>query len=295
MAAITAALVKELRERSGAAMMDCKRALQATDGDVEAALDKMRKDGQAKADKKAGRVAAEGVLKIAVSEDGKQAVMVEYNSETDFVSKGDDFQALAQTAADTALATGIDDPAELLQQQANGETLDETRRALIAKLGENMSLRRIVRLQSEGQVFSYLHGARIGVLVAVEGGNEELGKDIAMHVAASAPANVSADDVPAEVLDKEREILIAQAEGSGKPREIIEKMVEGRVRKFLQEITLVGQPFVKDPDITVEKLLKNAGASVSAFVRLEVGEGIEKEETNFADEVAAQAAEAAGA
>ncbi len=293
--AITAALVKELRERSGAAMMDCKRALEATGGDVEAALEKMRKDGQAKADKKAGRVAAEGVLSVAVAADGKQAVMVEYNSETDFVSKGDEFQSLAQTAADVALATGKTDAQELLAESANGQTLDEARRALIAKLGENMSLRRVAKLESTGQVFTYLHGSRIGVMVALEGGNDELGKDIAMHVAASAPAHVSADDVPTEVLDKEREILIAQAEGSGKPREIIEKMVEGRVRKYLQEITLVGQPFVKDPDVTVEKLLANAGAKVTGFVRLEVGEGIEKQEANFADEVAAQAAAAAGA
>lgn len=293
--AITAALVKELRERSGAAMMDCKRALEATDGDVEAALEKMRKDGQAKADKKAGRVAAEGVLSVAVAADGKQAVMVEYNSETDFVSKGDEFQTLAKTAADVALATGKTDPQELLAESANGQTLDEARRALIAKLGENMSLRRVARLESTGQVFTYLHGSRIGVMVALEGGNEELGKDIAMHVAASAPAHVSADDVPAELLQKEREILIAQAEGSGKPREIIEKMVEGRVRKYLQEITLVGQPFVKDPDVTVEKLLAGAGAKVTAFVRMEVGEGIEKQEANFADEVAAQAAAAANA
>lgn len=293
--AITAALVKELRERSGAAMMDCKRALEATDGDVEAALEKMRKDGQAKADKKAGRVAAEGVLSVAIAADGKQAVMVEYNSETDFVSKGDEFQGLANTAADVALATGKTDPQELLGETANGQTLDEARRALIAKLGENMSLRRVARLDSTGQVFTYLHGSRIGVMVAMEGGNEDLGKDIAMHVAASAPAHVSADDVPADLLQKEREILIAQAEGSGKPREIIEKMVEGRVRKYLQEITLVGQPFVKDPDVTVEKLLASAGAKVTAFVRMEVGEGIEKQEANFADEVAAQAAAAANA
>lgn len=292
--AITAAMVKELRERSGAAMMDCKRALQATDGDVEAALEKMRKDGQAKADKKAGRVAAEGVLTVAVSEDGKKAVMVEYNCETDFVSKGDEFKGLAQTAADVALASGVTDPAELLQQSANGETLDETRRALIAKLGENMSLRRVLVVEGEA-VHCYLHGARIGVLVAVEGGSEELGKDVAMHVAASAPQFVKADDVPAEQREKEREILIAQAEGSGKPMEIIEKMVEGRLRKFLAEITLYGQPFVKDPDMTVEKLVQSAGANVTSFVRVEVGEGIEKEEVNFADEVAAQAKEAAGA
>lgn len=290
---ITAAMVKELRERSGAAMMDCKRALEATGGDVEAALEKMRKDGQAKADKKAGRIAAEGVLKIAASDDGRKAVLVEYNSETDFVSKGDDFQALAQTAADVALATGITDPEQLLAQSAGGETLDEARRNLIAKLGENMSLRRALLVEGAA-VSSYLHGSRIGVLVALEGGNEELGRDVAMHIAASAPQFINADEVPAEQRDKEREILIAQAEGSGKPREIIEKMVEGRLRKFLEEITLYGQPFVKDPDQTVEKLLKTAGAKVTAFVRVEVGEGIEKEETNFADEVAAQARQATG-
>lgn len=292
--AISAALVKELRERSGAAMMDCKRALEATAGDVDAALEKMRKDGQAKADKKAGRVAAEGVLAVATSADGKQAVMVEYNCETDFVSKGEPFQALAQTAAQTALATGLTDAEALLQQQANGETLDETRRNLIVKLGENMSLRRVLSVSSAGAVHCYLHGSRIGVLVALEGGDETLGKDVAMHIAASSPQYVSADDVPEDQRIKEREILIAQAEGSGKPREIIEKMVEGRLRKYLQEITLYGQPFVKDPDTSVEKLLKAAGAKVTAFVRVEVGEGIEKEESNFADEVAAQAKEAAG-
>ena len=290
---ITAAMVKELRERSGAAMMDCKRALEATAGDIEAALEKMRKDGQAKADKKAGRIAAEGVLKIAASNDGRKAVLVEYNSETDFVSKGDEFQALAQTAADVALATGITDPEALLAQSGGGETLDEARRNLIAKLGENMSLRRALLVEGAA-VYSYLHGSRIGVLVALEGGDEELGRDVAMHIAASAPQFINADEVPAEQRDKEREILIAQAEGSGKPREIIEKMVEGRLRKFLEEITLYGQPFVKDPDQTVEKLLKTAGAKVTAFVRVEVGEGIEKEETNFADEVAAQARQATG-
>ncbi len=292
--AITAAMVKELRERSGAAMMDCKRALEAVDGDIEAALEKMRKDGQAKADKKAGRVAAEGVLKVATSADGKKAVLVEYNCETDFVSKGDEFQALAQQAADAALASGVTDPAELLQQSAGGQSLDEARRNLIAKLGENMALRRVLAIESAGQVHCYLHGSRIGVLVALEGGDEELGKDVAMHIAASAPQYVQADDVPADQRAKEREILIAQAEGSGKPMEIIEKMVEGRLRKFLAEITLHGQPFVKDPDTTVEKLLAKAGAKVTSFVRVEVGEGIEKEATDFAAEVAAQAS-AAGA
>jgi elongation factor Ts len=291
---ISAALVKELRERSGAAMMDCKRALQATEGDVDAAWDKMRKDGQAKADKKSGRIAAEGILTIATSADKKNAVLLEYNSETDFVSNGDAFRELAQAAADVALATGLSDPEELLKQQSNGESLDETRRNLIVKLGENMSLRRVLPVESAGAVHHYLHGTRIGVLVALEGGDESLGRDIAMHIAASSPQYVSAEDVPLEQREKEREILIAQAEGSGKPLEIIEKMVEGRLRKFLEEITLYGQPFVKDPDSTVENLLKAAGAKVTSFVRIEVGEGIEKETANFAEEVAAQAKEAMG-
>ena len=293
--AITAALVKELRERSGAAMMDCKRALEAVDGDVDAALEKMRKDGQAKADKKAGRIAAEGVLALAATADSKAAVIVEYNCETDFVAKGDEFQTLAASAAQVALDAGITDPAALLAAEANGQSLDEARRNLIAKLGENMTLRRIVRLESaNGVVASYLHGSRIGVLVALSGGDESLGRDLAMHVAASAPQYVSVEDVPAEERAKEKEILIAQAEGSGKPAEIIEKMVEGRLRKHFGEITLLGQPFVKDPDTSVEKLLKAADATVEGFVRIEVGEGIEKEEANFADEVMAQAKQAMG-
>ena len=291
--AITASLVKELRERTGAAMMDCKRALEATDGDIDAAIEKMRADGQAKADKKASRVAAEGVVRTAVSADGASAAMVELNCETDFVAKNEDFLALADAAAQAALEQGTSDPAEVLQAQANGQSLEETRRALIAKLGENMTLRRVVLLKSSGRVGSYIHGGRIGVLVAYEGGDEQLGLDLALHIAASNPAFLDESAVPAEVLEQEKKILMAQAEGSGKPVEIIEKMVGGRIRKYLAEITLVGQPFVKDPDQTVSNLLAANNAKVLGFERLVVGEGIEKEEANFADEVAAQAAAAA--
>ena len=291
--AITASLVKELRERTGAAMMDCKRALEATDGDIDAAIEKMRADGQAKADKKASRVAAEGVVRTAVSADGASAAMVELNCETDFVAKNEDFLALADAAAQAALEQGTSDPAEVLQAQANGQSLEETRRALIAKLGENMTLRRVVLLKSSGRVGSYIHGGRIGVLVAYEGGDEQLGLDLALHIAASNPAFLDESAVPAEVLEQEKKILMAQAEGSGKPVEIIEKMVGGRIRKYLAEITLVGQPFVKDPDQTVSKLLAANNAKVLGFERLVVGEGMEKEEANFADEVAAQAAAAA--
>ncbi len=293
---ISAAQVKELRERSGAAMMDCKRALEATGGDIDAALEKMRKDGQAKADKKAGRLAADGVVKFAVSEDGQRAAIVEFNCETDFVAKGDEFQALAQAAADAALATGAESPQALESADIGGITLDEKRRELVARLGENMSLRRVLHI-SGAQVHAYSHGGRIGVLVATEGGDAELGRQLAMHVAGHdpAPQYVEAGEVPVEVQDREREILIAQAENSGKPREIIEKMVEGRLRKFLGEITLLGQAFVMDPDTTVGKLLGARGASVTGFARLEVGEGIVREESNFADEVMAQAREAAGA
>jgi elongation factor Ts len=289
--AITAALVKELRERTGAGMMECKKTLVETDGDIDAAIELMRKSGMAKADKKAGRVAAEGTIAMARSADGKQAVLVEVNCETDFVAKGDDFTAFASKVAERALATGAATAEALLETaiEDGGKSVEETRKELIAKIGENISVRRVSRVESSGVVGAYLHGTRIGVLTALEGGDEELARDIAMHVAASKPICVSADDVPAEVIEKEKEIFSAQAAESGKPADIIEKMVSGRINKYLKEITLLGQPFVKDPDQTVEKLLASKGAKVTGFQRLEVGEGIEKKEEDFVAEVMAQA------
>jgi elongation factor Ts len=288
--AITAGLVKELRERTGAGMMECKKALVETNGDIDAAIELMRKSGAAKADKKAGRTAAEGLIVFKVSDDGKTAVMVEVNCETDFVAKGDDFidfsSAVAQLALDKA-PSDID--ALLALPMPSGETVAEATKNLIAKIGENMTVRRFVRRTTDGVLGNYLHGTRIGVLVDLQGGKEELAKDIAMHIAASKPACVSEADVPAEMIEKEKEIFAAQAAESGKPAEIIEKMVQGRIKKFLKEVTLLGQPFVKDPDQTVEQLLKSAGATVVGFDRLEVGEGIEKKVENFAEEVMAQA------
>jgi elongation factor Ts len=288
--AITAALVKELRERTGAGMMECKKALVETDGDIDAAIEHMRKTGLAKADKKAGRTAAEGLIAIARSDDGKHAAMVEVNSETDFVSKGDDFQGFARAVAETALESRPADLDALLATTLKGgdASVADTCKALIAKIGENMNVRRFALVDASGSLESYLHGSRIGVLVDLEGGSPELARDIAMHVAASRPQCVDESSVPAEAIEKEKEIFAAQAAESGKPANIIEKMVEGRVKKFLKEITLLGQPFVKDPDTTVEKLLKDAGATVRRFDRFEVGEGIEKKVENFADEVMAQ-------
>lgn len=287
--AITAAQVKELRERTGAGMMECKKALTETGGDMDAAIEHMRKTGLAKADKKADRVAAEGRIEIAFDSGANKAVIVEVNCETDFVAGGDDFTGFAGKVAAAILANDPADMDALNDMPMEGGTVDEVRRELIAKIGEKISVRRFATMQAKGKVASYLHGTRIGVLVDVEGGDESLARDIAMHVAASNPRFVSADNVPGDILEKEKEILIAQAADSGKPVEIIEKMVEGRLRKHLAEITLLGQPFVKDPDQTVEKLLKSATASVHRFVRFEVGEGIEKKEENFVEEVKAQA------
>jgi elongation factor Ts len=287
--AITAALVKELRERTGAGMMECKKALVEMDGDIDAAIEHMRKTGMAKADKKAGRAAAEGLVAIKASGDKKTAVIVEVNSETDFVAKGDDFKEFVSSIADLVLEEQPADIDALLEAKlASGETVEEKRKAMIAKLGENMTVRRFEVVKAQGVIASYSHGSKIGVLVDVEGGDEELGKDLAMHIAASRPVCVDESNVPQSELDKEKEIYTAQAQESGKPAEIIEKMVQGRLKKFLKEITLLGQPFVKDPDLTVEKLLKDKNAKVHAFVRLEVGEGVEKKEENFADEVMAQ-------
>jgi len=286
--AITASLVKELRERTGSGMMECKKALIETDGDIEAAIEQMRKSGLAKADKKAGRVAAEGQVAISISDDRKSAAMVEVNSETDFVSKGDDFTGFAQGLADQIHAN---DPADLdavNTLEIDGEPAEDRRKALVAKLGENIQIRRFVRMATSGVIGAYRHGERIGVLVELEGGNEELARDLAMHIAATKPMCVDQSEVDEDTLEKEREIFRAQAAESGKPPEIVEKMIEGRIRKFLGEITLVGQPFVKDPDLTVGKLLEKEGAKCVRFERMEVGEGIEKEEADFAEEVMAQ-------
>jgi elongation factor Ts len=286
--AVTAALVKELRERTGAGMMECKKALVETDGDMDAAIELLRKTGLAKADKKAGRVAAEG--KIVEAQAGGKAVLVEINSETDFVAKDENFGAFTNAVAQAALALDGEDIDALLAADLDGQTVEEARQALIAKIGENIQVRRLTALATDGVIGSYVHGGRIGVLVELDGGDVELARDLAMHVAALSPAYATADDVPADVLAKEKEILVAQAQDSGKPAEIIEKMVEGRLRKFLGEITLVGQPFVKDGDITVGKLLEQKGATVKGFSRLAVGEGIEKKEENFAEEVMQQVA-----
>ena len=288
--AITASMVKELRERTGAGMMDCKKALSENDGDMEAAIEAMRKSGAAKAVKKAGRIAAEGKVVINMSDDNKQAALVEVNSETDFVAKDDSFANFVDQVANKVLESGVTDAAQLAEEKlADGSSIEDARKALIAKIGENIQLRRAELVKTEnGLLGVYQHGMRIGVVVEIEGGDETLAKDIAMHVAASKPVCVSEDQVPADLLEKEKAIFVAQAEESGKPAEIIEKMVTGRVKKYLGEITLMGQPFVKDPDKTIAQLLKDAGAAVKQFVRYEVGEGIEKKQEDFAAEVMAQ-------
>ncbi|HFE37066.1 MAG TPA: elongation factor Ts [Gammaproteobacteria bacterium] len=287
--AITASQVKELRQRTGAGMMECKKALVETDGDIEAAIEQMRKTGMAKADKKADRVAAEGAIIVQTDMDRKNAAILEVNSETDFVSGGEDFQNFAKAVC---LKVLNENPVDLEALSAStlesGETVDDTRRALIAKIGEKISVRRFATVSTSGSLGIYLHGNSIGVIVDLAGGNEELAKDIAMHIAASKPACISADQVDPELIAKEREIFTAQAKESGKPDNIIEKMIEGRINKYLKEITLLGQAFVKDPDKTIEKLLSENGAKVLSFQRYEVGEGIEKKEENFADEVMAQ-------
>ena len=292
--AITAAMVKELRERTGVGMMECKKALVKADGDMEAAAQLLRESGQAKADKKAGRVAAEG--RIIVRHGDTAAIIIEVNCETDFVANDDNFIDFAESVAAVALEQRPADVDALMAATfADGETVEATRTALIAKIGENIGVRRFDIVDAgDGALASYTHGACIGALVAVAGGDDALGKDLAMHVAASSPVCVDEAGVPQDTIDSERAILVEQAKGSGKPDDIIAKMVDGRMRKFLGEITLVGQPFVKDPDQTVGKLLKQHGATVSGFVRYEVGEGVEKKEDNFAEEVMAQVAAAQG-
>ncbi len=291
--AVTAEAVKALRERTGAGMMECKRALVEADGDLEAAAEAMRKAGLAKADKKAGRIAAEGVIAIERSADGRSAAIVEVNSETDFVAREKDFQAFAADVAKLALAAQPADLATLLEAKLpSGQTVEEARRALIARIGENIGVRRFEVVTSSAPLSTYLHGSRIGTIVAVEGGEATLGHDLAMHVAAINPQYLSPADVPAEQVEKEREIIVAQAANDpklqGKPKDVLVKASEGKLRKFLGEITLLGQPFVKDDKQTVEQVLKQASASVRRFVRYEVGAGIEKKQENFAEEVMAQ-------
>lgn len=285
MAAITAQMVKELRERTGLGMMDCKKALVEAEGDAELAIENLRKSSGMKAAKKAGRTAAEGVLRLKIAEDGSYGTLVEVNCETDFAARDESFLKFADSVADLIFDNKQTDIQKLLD-----EGLDKQREELVQKIGENISVRRATLL--EGGVAGYIHSnGKIGVLLGIEGGDAELGRDIAMHIAASAPQVVSPDDTPAEVIEKEREIYTAQAADSGKPPEIVQKMIDGRIRKFLAEISLMEQPFVKDVDIKIGNLLKKAGARVSSFTRYEVGEGIEKEEDDFAAEVARQLGE----
>jgi len=283
MAEISASLVKELRDMTGLAMMECKKALTEAGGDIKKAEELLRIKSGAKASKAASRIAAEGVIGTYVSPDGKIGALVELNCETDFVAKNDDFLSFAQQIAETAAKQNPKDVSQL----AAGK-IEERRQQLVQKIGENISVRRFVRVIAPGALGTYIHGGRIGSLVALKGGDEALAKDLAMHVAAVNPAYIDSTGVPAAVLDKEREILAEQTKGEKKPPEIIAKMVEGRLRKYLAEITLVGQPFVKDPDTTVEKLLKQANASVVQFVRYAVGDGMEKKQDDFVGEVMAQ-------
>lgn len=289
--AITAEHVKELRERTGAGMMECKKALDASNGDIEAAIEAMRKSGQAKADKKSGRVAAEGAVICKTSTDGKTAVMLEINCETDFVGRDASFQQFADAAAATALAAKTQDVNTLLALPLvsnDAQTVEQARQTLIAKIGENVQIRRIILVTTAGAIGTYIHGGRIGVVVQLTGGDSQLGKDLAMHIAANNPLVVNPDEVSADLVAKEKEIFSVQAQASGKPAAVIEKMIDGRINKFLDEVSLVGQPFVKDPSMTVDQLLKKSNAKVDGFVRFAVGEGIEKQEENFRDAVMAQ-------
>ena len=284
--AITASMVKELRERTGAGMMECKKALTEANGDMDAAAEQMRISGLAKADKKAGNTAAEGVVSIKLGDGGASFGMVEINSQTDFAAKAEDFIGFTDQVTSAVLA---DKPASVDDIMIDGVAVEEVRKNLVAKIGENIQVRRCVSGDSNGKFGDYIHGGgRIGVVCEIEGGDESLAKDIAMHIAASNPVCVDESGVPADVLEKEKSILTAEAAESGKPAEIVEKMVMGRIKKYLSEITLVGQPFVKDPDQSVADLLKAKNAKVLSFHRFEVGEGIEKKEENFADEVMAQ-------
>lgn len=291
--AITASMVKALRERTGAGMMECKKALTEADGNIETAVENLRKKGAAKADQKSGRTAAEGAISSIISADGRTGVLVEVNCETDFVAKDQNFNDFVQQVAATVLSQSPADLETLVNMTMPGtdQTVGEARIELFSKIGENLNVRRfaIVTAAAGEQVSAYLHGSRIGVLVRTAGGRPDLGRDIAMHVAASRPLCVSSEELPQESLAKERAIFSAQAAESGKPQNIVEKIVEGRLQKYINEVTLLGQPYVKDPDQSVQKLLTAEEARVEEFVRYEVGEGLEKKEDDFVAEVMAQA------
>lgn len=290
---ITAAMVMQLRERTGAGMMECKKFLVAANGDIEQAIIEMRKAGQAKADKKSGRIAAEGVIVIARSDDGKHAVMLEVNSETDFVARDENFTKFAAATVAAALHSNVTTIEALSNENLPGYDLnvEQARQELIAKIGENIKLRRLARVESTGVIGYYLHGSRIGVLVSLNTDDEALAKDLAMHIAASRPIVVNREDISADTIKTEREIFLAQAMESDKPQEVIDKMIDGRIKKFVDEVSLVGQSFVKDPSIKIGQLLKEKGVEVLSFTRFEVGEGIEKKEDNFVEEVMAQVRE----
>ncbi|MCK5120803.1 MAG: elongation factor Ts [Methylococcales bacterium] len=292
---ITAAMVKELRDRTGSGMMECKRNLKEANGDMDLAIENMRKSGLAKADKKAGRVAAEGMISIKTSDDAKTVVMLEVNSETDFVVKSEDFTGFVNAVTEALLTNNVESNEQLLEMTlANGESVDIARRALIAKVGENISVRRFVKYANvDGGTACYLHGGKIAVIIELAKNDSELGKDIAMHVAAVNPTCVSEDQVSEELIQKEKDIFTAQALESGKKPEIVEKMITGRIKKFLSEVTLEGQAFIKDDKMTVAQLAKSKDNTIVRFTRFEVGEGIEKEELDFAEEVRAQAAASA--
>ncbi len=287
---ISAAQVKELRERTGSGMMECKKALEATGGDMDLAIDKLRTEGSAKAVKKAGRVAADGAVANRTSSDNKQAVLAEVNCETDFVARDENFVNFVNAVVETALALKIGDVSSLADAILAGQNVkvEEARQALVAKVGENIHVRRLVFKQAANTIGTYLHGNRIGVIVELDVPNPELAKDIAMHIAASKPLVISPEEVPADVVAKEKEIFMAQAANSGKPQDIIEKMVGGRIKKYLDEVSLLGQPFVKDPNMTILSLLNKHRAKVVSFTRFEVGEGIEKEKEDFVEAVMAQ-------
>jgi len=284
---ITASMVKELRDRTGAGMMECKKSLVEVNGDIDAAIELLRTSGQAKAEKKASRVAADG--RVAIKSNTSEAVIIEINSETDFVAKDENFINFSDSVATLLLEKDVESIEQLSELVlSDSKTVEEARTELISKVGENISIRRFNKISDSVNLGIYSHGSRIGSIVSLSGGSENLAKDIAMHIAASNPICIDVNGVPSDLIEREKRIYNEQALSSGKPPEIIEKMVQGKMSKYLKEITLLGQSFVKDPDISIENLLKNSNAVVTDFIRYEVGEGIEKKEENFADEVMKQ-------